>query len=359
MTASAENTAGNTAGAAPGNTAGNTARRKNLLDPGFELTLRPMRYPAFYDRYRDAIRNTWTVEEVDLHSDVADLARLSPGDQHLLGRLVAFFATGDSIVANNLVLNLYQHINAPEARMYLSRQLYEEALHVQFYLTLLDTYLPDPVERARAFDAVENIPSIRAKAEFCFRWIDSIQGLTRIETREARRQFLLNLVCFACCIEGLFFFAAFAYVYYLRSRGLLHGLASGTNWVFRDESAHMAFAFEVVHTVRREEPELFDAELEGLVVQMLEEAIDCELQFAADLLSGGIAGLSLADMRRYLEFVADQRLTQLDLPRRFHGTNPFSFMELQDVQELANFFERRVSAYQVGVSGDVEFDADF
>ena len=121
-----------------------TPTNKNLLDPGFELTLRPMRYPDFYERYRDAIKNTWTVEEVDLHSDVADLAKLSPGEQHMIGRLVAFFATGDSIVSNNLVLTLYKHINSPEARLYLSRQLFEEAVHVQFYLTLLDTYLPDP-----------------------------------------------------------------------------------------------------------------------------------------------------------------------------------------------------------------------
>src|SRR3546814_8553660 len=77
--------------------------------------------------------------------------------------------------------------------MYLSRQLYEEALHVQFYLTLLDTYLPDPDERARAFAATDNIPSIRRKAEFCFKWIDSVQDLGRIETREQRRRFLLNL----------------------------------------------------------------------------------------------------------------------------------------------------------------------
>ena len=115
-----------------------------LLDPGMDLTLRPMRYPDFYERFRAAIRNTWTVEEVDLASDVPDLATLSDGERHLVHRLVAFFATGDSIVANNLVLNLYQHVNAPEARLYLSRQLYEEAVHVQFYLTLLDTYLPDP-----------------------------------------------------------------------------------------------------------------------------------------------------------------------------------------------------------------------
>ena len=331
-----------------------------LLDAGFDLTLRPMRYPQFYEMYRDAIRNTWTVEEVDFSLDVNDLKhKLGPAERHLIERLVAFFATGDSIVANNLVLNLYQHINAPEARMYLSRQLYEEALHVQFYLTLLDTYLPDPVARAKAFAAVENIPSIRAKAEFCFKWIDSIQDLRRIETTAQRRQFLLNLICFACCIEGLFFFAAFAYVYYLRSRGLMHGLASGTNWVFRDESCHMAFAFEVISTARSEEPELFDDELKAQVVHMLEEAVECEMQFAQDVLSGGVAGLSPKDMRQYLQYCADQRLAQLGLPKHFGATNPFAFMDLQDVQEVTNFFERRVSAYQVGVEGEVAFDAAF
>ncbi len=333
---------------------------RHLLDPGFDLTLRPMRYPQFYAMYRDAIRNTWTVEEVDFSLDVNDLrGKLGPAERHLVERLVAFFATGDSIVANNLVLNLYQHINAPEARMYLSRQLYEEALHVQFYLTLLDTYLPDEKARTEAFAAVENIPSIRAKAAFCFKWIDSIQNLKRIETREHRRQFLLNLICFAACIEGLFFFGAFAYVYYLRSRGLLHGLASGTNWVFRDESCHMAFAFEVIRTVRSEEPELFDADLQRDVVQMLTEAVECEMQFAADTLSGGVVGLSLKDMRQYLEYCADQRLAQLGMATHFGANNPFGFMDLQDVQEVTNFFERRVSAYQIGVEGEVAFDAAF
>lgn len=148
--------------------------QKNLLDPGFELTLRPMRYPDFYERYRDAIKNTWTVEEVDLHSDVADLAKLTPSEQHMIGRLVAFFATGDSIVSNNLVLTLYKHINSPEARLYLSRQLFEEAVHVQFYLTLLDTYLPDPDDRAAAFDAVEEIPpSARRRSSASSGWTRS------------------------------------------------------------------------------------------------------------------------------------------------------------------------------------------
>ncbi len=330
-----------------------------LLDPGMDLTLRPMRYPQFYDRFRDAIKNTWTVEEVDLHSDLKDLARLSPAEQHLLGRLVAFFATGDTIVANNLVLNLYQHVNSPEGRLYLSRQLFEEAVHVQFYLTLLDTYVPDDDARAEAFAAVENIPSIKRKAEFCFRWIDSLGELHRLQTAADRKQFLLNLICFAACIEGLFFYGAFAYVYFLRSRGLLNGLASGTNWVFRDESMHMAFAFVVVDTIRAEEPELFDEELIEQVRQMLAEAVECEVQFAEDLLAQGVSGMSLADMREYLQHVADRRLAQLGIAPLYGSGNPFAFMELQDVQELSNFFERRVSSYQLGVTGTVAFDDDF
>ncbi|HNH84111.1 MAG TPA: ribonucleotide-diphosphate reductase subunit beta, partial [Acidobacteriota bacterium] len=156
-----------------------------LLDPQLNLTLRPMQYPVFYEMYRQAIRNTWTVDEVDFSTDLADLrSRMTPAERHLINRLVAFFATGDSIVANNLALNLYKHINSPEARMYLSRQLYEEALHVQFYLTLLDTYIPDHDERAQAFKAIENIPSIREKAQFCFRWMDSIQELDQLTTVE-------------------------------------------------------------------------------------------------------------------------------------------------------------------------------
>jgi ribonucleoside-diphosphate reductase beta chain len=140
---------------------------------------------------------------------------------------------------------------------------------------------------------------------------------------------------------------------------VLQGLASGTNWVFRDESMHMAFAFDVVDTVRQEEPGLFDDTMVQQVKDMLAEAVECEVQFAADLLDQGVSGMSLGDMREYLQHVADRRLAQLGIGPLYGSKNPFAFMELQDVQELSNFFERRVSAYQVGVTGSVTFDDDF
>jgi ribonucleoside-diphosphate reductase beta chain len=331
-----------------------------ILNPGFDLTLRPMKYPIFFEMFKNGIKNTWTVDEVDFSTDLVDLnQKLTASEKHLIARLVAFFATGDSIVGNNLVLNLYKHVNSPEARLYLSRQLYEEALHVQFYLTLLDNYIPHPDERAKAFAAVENIPSIKKKADFCFKWMDSINTLDELETIEDRRKFIMNLICFATCIEGLFFFAAFAYVYFLRSKGLLAGLAAGTNWVFRDESMHIAFATEVIRVARVEEPHLFNDQMNEMIIQMLEDAIDCEMAFAEDILQLGIAGLSIKDMRQYLEYVADMRLESLNIPPRYNVKNPFTFMELQDAQELTNFFERRVSAYQVGVTGQVTFDEAF
>lgn len=331
-----------------------------ILDPGFDLTLRPMKYPEFYEMYKNGIKNNWTVDEVDFSSDVTDLHhKLNPAERFLIQRLVAFFATGDSIVGNNLVLNLYKHVNSPEARLYLSRQLFEEALHVQFYLTLLDTYIADPKDREAAFAAIDNIPSIHKKGQFCFKWMDSINNLNQLNTIEDRRKFLMNMICFATCIEGLFFFGAFAYVYYLRSKGLLNGLASGTNWVFRDESCHIEFAHKVIDVARKEQPELFDDRMKDMIKVMIDEAIQCEMTFANDILSQGLAGLSLKDMHTYLKYIGDIRLDRLGIPKQYKVRNPFSFMELQGAQELTNFFERRVSAYQIGVTGEVSFDENF
>ena len=269
-----------------------------------------------------------------------------------------FFATGDSIVSNNLVLNLYKHINSPEARLYLSRQLFEEAVHVQFYLTLLDNYVPDPKTALQPSQLSKT--SLHLQESRLLHEVDGLYSRARPanDTRSSP-PVSPNLICFAACIEGLFFFAAFAYVYFFRSKGLLHGLAAGTNWVFRDESCHLEFAFEVVNVVRAQEPDLWDAELETQIVEMLQEAVDAEAQFAEDLLSGGVAGLSLRDMRQYLGYVADSRLQRLGIAPVFKSKNPFSFMDLQDVQELTNFFERRVSAYQSAVQGEVGFHEDF
>lgn len=333
---------------------------QSILNPGFSLSLRPMRYPQFFEQFRTSYeKNNWTVVEISFSTDKADLRdKLTEAERHIVARLVAFFATGDQIVCNNAALTLYKHVNAPEARMYYSRQMFEEALHIDFYKTLLEEYVPDADEQIAMFAAIETIPSIKQKAEFCYRWMDQMNSIDRLDTDEQKQTFLMNLLTFACAVEGMFFFAAFAYVYYLRDRGLLHGLASGTNWVFRDESAHMRFAFSVIDVIRRETPHLWTADLVARIRAMLQDAIACELQFAEDVLSMGVIGLAKADMLEYLRYVADGHCQRLDIEPMFHARCPFDFMLKQDVQALTSFFERTTTEYTVGISGKVDLGMD-
>ncbi len=326
-----------------------------ILSPELDLTLRPMKYPQFFHLYKDSIKNIWTTDEIDFSVDFEHLRdKVDPKEAHLIKRLVAFFATADNIVAHNLVLNFYKHVNSPEYRMFLGKQLFDEMLHVETYLLLVDTYLPDLAERAEAFDAYRSIPSVKLKADFCFKYMDSIDNIDATDTAEKRQQFVENLICFAACVEGLFFFGSFAYVYFLRNKGLLPGLATATNWVFRDETLHIKGAMDVLGVIQKEYPEIFNADLEARVEKMIAEAIEVEMAFCEDALQLGISGISPTMMKDYLQYVADQRFVQLGYKKRYNTPNPFAFMVLQDVQPLTNFFEKRVTEYQKGFGSSKE-----
>jgi ribonucleoside-diphosphate reductase beta chain len=334
-----------------------------ILDQKIDLTLRPMKYPQFFEMYKDSIKNFWTTDELDFSVDYEHLRdKVTPQEAHLIRRLVAFFATADNLVAHNLVLNFYKHINSPEYRMFLGKQLFDEMVHVEAYLLLVDNYIPDMQERKQSFDAYENIPSIKLKADFCFKYMDSIEKLDVLDSPQKKQQFIENLICFAACVEGLFFFGSFAYVYFLRSKGLLPALATATNWVFRDETLHIDGAMAVIRVLRKEYPELFTRDLHQRVCRMVDEAIHVEMSFCKDALEFGVSGMSEAHMKDYLEYVADQRLNQMGYEKRYHKANPFPFMLLQDLQPLTNFFEKRVTEYQKGMDAhhsSIVFDEAF
>ena len=254
-----------------------------------------MRYPHFYEMYKNAIKNTWTVEEVDFSIDVIDLrSKMTPAERHMINRLVAFFATGDSIVSNNLVLNLYKHINAPEARMYLRVSFTKRRFTSSFILHCSTRTFPI-MPNAKRFCGGRKYPVDQKKGRVLSEMDRLDQRTRKSGSKEDRRRFLLNLICFAACIEGLFFFAAFAYVYFLRSKGLLHGLASGTNWVFRDESCHMRFRVRGGRTGSQGGARLFRRRARTPDRrQCSTKQSSARLQFAEDILSGGVPGLSVA-----------------------------------------------------------------
>lgn len=335
-----------------------------ILDSGMILKMRPMTYPAFYDIYKKAITNTWTVEEVSFLTDISDLRdKLTPSEKRIVNRIISFFAIGDLLVLHNAIRNLSKHINSPEALLYYARQIFEESLHQDFYNILLDNYVPDMTEREKIFDAINTLPSVKAKADFCLKWFDDIAHIDNIDTDEAKQQYLMNIITFAAAVEGLQFMASFVYVFWLRHRGLMNGLADGTKWVFRDETLHMNFGFMIVDTIKNEYSHLWTKEFQDKVVQMLKEAIDVEIMFAKDVLEEGAIGLSVQGIEDYLKFMADKHCKRMGIDYNFGGKNVFDFMVLQDLNDVANFFERKVSAYQIGTARggkeEVSFDSDF
>jgi len=334
----------------------NLLRPATILGSGTCVTLEPMRYPKFWERYKQAVKNNWTVDEIDWSKDVSDLAKLSLEEQHIIKRLVAFFATGDVLVGDNIIHGLGSRFNAPEIRQYYLRQGFEEALHVQFYHQLLLTYETTQEARSELFSAVICVPSIAKKAEFMLKHSTVTTANTEPE------QALKNLLVFALAVEGLFFWGAFAYVYYLRSKGLLPGLADGTDWVFRDETQHIEAALDIVSILRTEHADLFTPELQRWVSTMLMEATQAEILFAQDLLGvSGIPGFALEAMIGYLKYTANLRAQQAGFLPVYPGaeTKILPWMATQGARAKTNFFERTVSEYQAEAFGTFSNSADF
>ena len=336
--------------------------KKGILEHGFDPTLRPLKYPQLWNHYKNMTGSTWFPQEIEYSRDIIDLERkATSAEKHMIKNLLAFFAAGDQIVSDNLVLSYYRHLNSAEARMALGVQLFQEQVHIETYLEIMDHYVKDPQEQAHLFDAVNNHLIISAKEQFCRKYTDFAMKPIVGNERTERQKLLLSLMVYASCVEGLAFMAAFGYVFYLRDRGLFPGLATANEFIFRDESEHCDLGCSIVHIIREEYPDLFDSHLRESLYKAVEEAVRLEDFFCDDVLSLGVGGLSKKDMSSYTKYVADQRLEQLGYSKVYNSRNPLSFMKNQGASELTNFFERRSTSYSINhkTTKSFDFEGDF
>lgn len=322
-----------------------------LLTPGRELTLRPMKYPGLYRRYKDAVANTWVPEEVDFSRDYEDLRDMPEAERRAVRRLVAYFASVDNIVADGVSASLYANLRAPEARLYLARQLWEEANHEDAYMLLADTLIPDSDTRLEAFSAVHDSPVLEAKADFAYH---------HMSTDPAPREVMRTMACFAACIEGLGLWSAFALVFHFRDIGRLSGLCTVNDWIARDETGHLGFEFEVLKILRREHPDAWDGSLQAEIREMVHQAVSLE-EDQADWMLEGVSGLTPERLKSYIRYIAAGNLNRMGIDVTFDAPDrqPLDYMDLFGLDPLTNFFEATVTEYVDGVSGSVRFNADF
>ena len=311
----------------------------------------PFKYDWAWQKYLDGCANHWMPQEINMNADLALWKKeggLTEDERRIVKRNLGFFSTADSLVANNLVLATYRLITNPECRQYILRQAFEEAIHTHAYQYCIESLGMDEGE---IFNMYREIPSVAKKAQWGIEYTREISDPTfTTGTVETDKALLKNLIAFYCVLEGIFFYCGFTQILSMGRRNKMTGVAEQFQYILRDESMHVNFGVDVINQIKLENPHLWDQEMRDKVTQMLLEGTELEIQYARDTMPRGVLGMNASMMEEYLQFIANRRLTQLGLPEQFKGvTNPFPWMsEIMDLRKEKNFFETRVTEYQVG-----------
>lgn len=306
-------------------------------NPG-RFVMFPLKYHDIWEKYKTAEHSFWTAEEIDLAQDLTDWnEKLNDDERHYIKNVLAFFAASDGIVNENLAENFLKEVQYAEAKSFYGFQIAMENVHSETYSLLIDTYIKDAKERDHLFNAIETVPSVKKKAEWALKWIES-------------DSFAERLIAFAA-VEGIFFSGSFCSIFWLKKRGLMPGLAFSNELISRDEGLHCEFAC-LLHNKYIQNK--VSAER---ITQIITEAVDIEKEFVTDSLPVSLIGMNAKLMQQYIEFVADFWLSELGCKKVYGAVNPFDFMDMLSLQNKSNFFEKRVSEYQKASDKNIDFDS--
>jgi ribonucleoside-diphosphate reductase beta chain len=290
------------------------------------FVLFPIQHHDIWKFYKQAEASFWTAEEIDLSQDLTDWSNLNDGEKHFITHVLAFFAASDGIVNENLAEHFVSEVQYTEAKFFYGFQITIENIHSETYSLLIDTYVKDPKEKDKLFHAVDHMPCVKRKADWALRWIS--QG-----------NFQERLIAFAA-VEGIFFSGSFCSIFWLKKRGLMPGLTFSNELISRDEGLHCDFACHIyTKHVKGKLPD-------QTVIDIIKDAVEIEKEFVTDALPVNLIGMNAAQMRQYIEFVADRLLNELVGQKVYNATNPFDFMEMISLRGKTNFFEKRVAEYQ-------------
>lgn len=297
-----------------------------LIENEQRFSMFPIQYPGIWEMYKKAEASFWTAEEVDLSSDMKHWEGLTDDEKHFVSHVLAFFASSDGIVLENLAARFLNEIQVPEARAFYGFQIAIENIHSEMYSLLLDAYIKDNVEKQRLFRAIETIPCVKKKADWAIKWMGS------------ESSFAERIVAFAC-VEGIFFSGSFCAIFWLKKRGLMPGLTFSNELISRDEGLHCDFAC-LLYSLLNEKLS------KDRILEIVKDAVEMEKEFVTDSLPCQLIGMNATLMQDYIDFVADRLLVSLGLEKEYNTQNPFEWMELISLQGKTNFFEKRVGEYQ-------------
>ena len=319
----------------------------------------PFKYPWAWQKYLDGCANHWMPNEINMTADIAlwkSADGLTDDERMIIKRSLGFFATADSLVANNLVLAVYRHITNPECRQYLLRQAFEEALHTHAYQHIIESL---GLDEGEIFNMYREIPAVSHKAAWSIPYTQSLSDPNfQTGTPDNDQRLLRDLIAFYIVFEGIFFYVGFSQVISMGRRNKMVGTAEQLQYILRDESMHLNFGVDVINQIKIENPHLWTEQFQQEAINMIREGVELEIRYAHDTMPRGVLGLNAPMFAEYVKFIANRRCVQIGLPEQYENvTNPFPWMsELIDLKKEKNFFETRVVEYQAG--GTLSWDEE-
>ena len=285
--------------------------------------------------YKKQMDCFWRAEEIDLSKDIKHWVTLNDNEQHFIKHILAFFAASDGIVLENLGQRFMNEVQLAEARAAYGFQIMMENVHSETYSLLIDTLVKEEREQTKLFEAINNFPCIKKKADWAIKWIN-----------DKRSSFATRLIAFAC-VEGIFFSGAFCSIYWLKKRGLMPGLTFSNELISRDEGMHTDFAVLLFSKLEKKPKR-------AKILEIVKDAVTIEKEFICEALPCKLIGMNSKLMSQYIEFVADRLLVQLGYNKHYKSSNPFDFMEMISLEGKTNFFEKRVGDYSLSSGNKTE-----
>lgn len=300
-----------------------------------EPIYKPFSYPWAYDAWKVQQQIHWLPEEVPMADDVKDWKHnITEAEKHLLTQIFRFFTQAD-IEVNNCYAKHYSRVFQPiEVVMMLTAFSNMETVHIEGYAFLLDTLGMPEIE----YQAFMKYKEMKDKYDY-------MQQFNVNSTRDIAK----TLAVFGGFTEGLQLFASFAMLLNFQRFGKMRGMCQIVAWSVRDETLHTNSIIKLFRTFISENPEIWDAQLKLEITQACQTIIEHEDAFIdlAFEFDGAIEGLTAQDVKLYIRYIADRRLTQLGLDEIYHiANNPLPWLdEILSAPEHTNFFENRVTEY--------------
>ncbi|BAE81010.1 ribonucleoside-diphosphate reductase beta chain [Chlamydia felis Fe/C-56] len=311
----------------------------------------PIKYKWAWEHYLNGCANNWLPTEVPMARDI-DLWKsneLSEDERRVILLNLGFFSTAESLVGNNIVLAIFKHITNPEVRQYLLRQAFEEAVHTHTFLYICESL---GLDESEVFNAYNERATIKAKDDFQMDLTrDVLDPNFSTHTIENLRQFIKNLVGYYIIMEGIFFYSGFVMILSFHRQNKMTGIGEQYQYILRDETIHLNFGIDLINGIKEENPEVWSQQLQDEIVDLIQKAVDLEIEYARDCLPRGILGLRSSMFIDYVRHIADRRLERIGLKPIYNSKNPFPWMsETIDLNKEKNFFETRVTEYQTAAN---------